>query len=136
MKKIYMTALCVLTLATPAIALAAVDTITTAQPTINNSESGDVGPETITFNPSPNVELSLFSTTVGYAITSANTLTNTTNGMEYATHHEATGYAQRTKTTAAQKGPAAAIAVGRAGVPGDGWTWMGGGDTTTQPTNP
>ena len=131
MKKIYITTLCILTLATaPTVIFAAADTINNTTPTINNS-AGTAGPATVTFTPSPSVELTLFSTVTGYAISSANTLTNTTNGMEYATHHEATGYAQRTKTTDPGKGPAAVTAVGLAGVPGGGWVWMGGGGTST-----
>jgi hypothetical protein len=126
MKKFYLLSACLLTLTfAPAAVFADADTIDGTTPTINNASG--TGPATVTFTPSPNVELSLYSTTVGYAVTSANVLTNTTNGMEYAAHHEATGYAQRTKTTDAQNGPAAATEVGLAGVPGTDWVWMGGG---------
>jgi len=129
MKKLSTTALCLWALAViPTTVFAAPDTVTNAAPTINENTTGLPG---ITFNPSPNVELSVTSEATGYAVTSANILTNETNGMEYAAHHEATGYAQRPKTTAAQEGPKATTDIGLAGIPGTDWTWMGGGGGTT-----
>jgi len=126
--KNYIMAMCVLAIAlVPAAGLAAVDTLTSDAPTINNNGTSPRGPATVTVSVSPNVEMSFWSTTTDYAVTSANTVTDITNGLEYATHNTATGYAQRTKTTDSGTGPAPVTGTGVGGLPGDDWTWMGSG---------
>lgn len=130
MKKSYMMTICILAMMTaPSVVFAAdvTDAITTATPTITNrgaSNTAVAGPASITFDPSPNVTLSLYSTILGYAVTSTNTLTSTTNGMEYAAHHEATGYAQRPKVATTIEAP---TGIGLGGLTDTDWVWMGGG---------
>jgi hypothetical protein len=83
--------------------------------------------EDFTFDSSPNVGVTIFTTATAYSITTANTLTglNLENGLEFGTLSTATGYAQRTKTTDAGVGPEAAAADNA--LPGSDWAWMGGG---------
>ncbi|RJQ70875.1 MAG: hypothetical protein C4519_19915 [Desulfobacteraceae bacterium] len=76
------------------------------------------------FDASPNVGLTVFTSDTAYSITAANNKTNEANGLEYGTLSSATGYAQRTKTTAASQGPEAADSA--TVLPGSDWAWMGG----------
>lgn len=86
------------------------------------------GGNPFTFDTSPNVSMEIVTSGVAYAITCTNTLTNTEVGNEYGTNHSATGYAQRQKTVAAgEMVPAPASELETFA----GWTWMGGGETTT-----
>ncbi len=78
----------------------------------------------LTFNPSPNVLIDIASTANSYAIQTANTVTDTTNGMEYGTLSTASGYAQRTKT--ADASTAIAPPSSDTALSGSGWKWMGG----------
>ncbi|MBV5330555.1 MAG: hypothetical protein JZU65_23485 [Chlorobium sp.] len=124
MKKLYLMALCTLTIiSVPAALFAAAATITVASPVFTQA-TGATGPATLAVTPSPNVEISVWSTTTAYTMTSANIVTNKTNGSEYGATNLSTGYAQRTKTTDADTGPAATT--GEVTLPGTGWTWMGG----------
>jgi hypothetical protein len=134
MKKFYMMTVCALAMITaPAAVLAATDTIKTDAAVINNDGAGQMGPATVPVAVSPNVAISLYSTVLGYAMTSTNNLTSVDNGMVYGAHHEATGYAQRAKTAAevTALAPAAPDAIGLAGITaaasGGTWEWMGGG---------
>ena len=81
----------------------------------------------LTYDASPNVGMSVTATTTDYCISSVNTLTNTENGIEYATTSAATGYAQRPKTTAA--GAAVVACDSATAIPSASdstWVWMGG----------
>ena len=80
-----------------------------------------------TYQPSPNVRLHIESNASNYAITAANDLTTTANGNEYATTSGATGYAQRTKTTAPGTDIPAPGVADPATLPGNNWGWVGGG---------
>lgn len=80
--------------------------------------------DTLNFNTSPSVLISIETTATDYAITSANDKTDTTNGMEYGTLSTATGYAQRTKITEDSSGDVTDPADSTS-LDGD-WTWMGG----------
>ena len=77
-----------------------------------------------TFASSPKVGISVFTSDNAYAITTANSLTDTSNGLEYGTLSTATGYALRTKTTARGVGPEDTDAVDT--LPGANWAWQGG----------
>ena len=77
-----------------------------------------------TFASSPKVGISVFTSDNAYAITTANSLTDTGNGLEYGTLSTATGYALRTKTLGRGVGPAPTTVVGA--LPGANWAWQGG----------
>jgi hypothetical protein len=85
--------------------------------------------EDFTFDSSPNVGVTIFTSATAYSITTANTLTgsNLENGLEFGTLATATGYAQRTKTTIAGQGPQAADADNDLPEGENEWQWMGGG---------
>jgi hypothetical protein len=128
MKKFNLISLWILAMMTiPAVAFAAPEILegtTAGNKVITDSGAGDG----LTFNPSPNVNINVTTDAVGYAMTSTNLLPNQTNGMEYAAHHEATGYAQRKKTGDSAEGAPATTGIGLAGIPTDAeWQWMGGG---------
>lgn len=123
MKRIFSTAIILSMMFCPAMAFAAADTLDSSSNTIGDGSHANGGPD-LEFDVSPNVEISAYVTVNAYAMTSANTLTNTDNGLEYGTLSSATGYAQRQKTTDADSGPAAATADNA--LPGSDWAWMGG----------
>jgi len=79
-----------------------------------------------TFSPSPSVGISIIASDTAYSIMSANSLTDTTNGLEYGTLSSATGYAQGTKTTAAGTGPSTTGQTSTALSTAVTWGWMGG----------
>lgn len=78
----------------------------------------------LTYNPSPSVLMAVKASPTAYAIKATNSLTDTSNGMEYGTTSAATGYAQRTKTVAAAT--AVPVPTDENNLDGTGWTWMGG----------
>lgn len=122
MKKIIQTFCFVGLLAIP-VAGAAVETLDGDNNVVTNSVDG--GGPGFTFDVSPSVEISFLSTASAYAIMSANTLTDTTNGVEYGTRHDSTGYAMRKKTTDAKIGPAPVTSATALPVDADEtWTWM------------
>ena len=123
MKKIIIGLFALSLLTAPAIVFGAADTLNGTGNTVGDGTHANGGPD-LTFDVSPNVEISVYVTTTAYAMTSANTLTDTTNGLEYGTTSGSTGYAQRPKTTAAGTGPAATTAA--TALPGADWAWMGG----------
>jgi predicted GNAT superfamily acetyltransferase len=79
------------------------------------------------FSPSPRVGVEIKTSASAYALTSANSLTSATNGMEYGTKNTAVGYALKTKTTAAgaltANGPTEPTDETTLG--GTGWIWQG-----------
>ncbi len=79
-----------------------------------------------TYSPSPNVGMNILSSATAYSIMAANSVTNTTNGMEYGTLNTATGYAQGTKTTLAGKGPSTTGQTSTTLSTDVTWGWMGG----------
>jgi len=97
-----------------------------AATTSSQTSTGDqVSVGTLKYNPSPSVGVSVASTDTDYAITTANSLTDTSNGMEYGTKSTSSGYAQRTKTTNRGTGPEATTDA-QALPTGGTWTWQGG----------
>ena len=89
--------------------------------TVADGSGGGAG---ITFEPSPNVNIGYTLATDGstFAIDTTNEKTTTSNGLEYGTASDTTGYYQRTKaaTTLAVPGSATKAAF-------SGWSYMGGG---------
>ena len=90
--------------------------------------TGVDGANTFTFSPSPRVGVEVKTSASAYALTSANSLTNQTNGMEYGTYNTATGYALKAKTTDAGTadgcGPTAPTDEDTLGGTGT-WNWQG-----------
>ena len=86
------------------------------------------GPD-FTFAPSPRVGITSATSTTAYSITTANSNTDDSSGMEYGCLSTNTGYSQRQKTTVAgtatANGPG--IATSETGLPGTGWNSIGGG---------
>ncbi|PXF58667.1 MAG: hypothetical protein C4B58_05855 [Deltaproteobacteria bacterium] len=86
------------------------------------------GATSFTFDPSPRVGIRVATSESAYAITAANSLTGTDNGMEYGTYNTATGYALKAKTTAAgteaANGPTAPTDEDTLGGSGT-WNWQG-----------
>lgn len=78
----------------------------------------------LTYTPSPGVGLAVSTSATNFSMTSANSLTDNVNGMEYGTLSTSEGYAQRTKTTTVNNGPAATTSA--TALPGASWGWVGG----------
>ena len=88
--------------------------------TVTDTNGGGAG---LTFEPSPNVNIGHTVNTDGstFAIDTTNEKTTTSNGLEYGTASDTTGYYQRTKTaTFAVPGANTKAAF-------SGWSYMGGG---------
>ena len=81
-----------------------------------------------TFDSSPKVGISIFTSDTAYAITTANSLTgaNNSNGQEYGTLSTASGYAQRDKSTDTGAGPVVTGAADTLPTTGGDWNWQGG----------
>lgn len=78
----------------------------------------------LTFTSSPNVSIATYAIDTAYAIMTTNTLTDTTNGMEYGTLSTDTGYSQRAKSidaATAIKGPTNEVTLS-----GSDWVAIGG----------
>lgn len=89
----------------------------------NNGTGGTLTMGAFTYNSSPSVSIVVFDSDSAYAIMATNIVTDTTNGMEYATTSAATGYAQKTKTTAVNT---ALSPLSTVDMPSGTWKWMGG----------
>ena len=124
MKKLIPVMLIALMMICPAVIFGAADTLNKNNNTIGDGNHTNGGDD-LEYNVSPNVEMSVYVTTSDYAMTSANTQTDTDNGKEYGCTSTGSGYAQRTKTKNKGEGPATVTAVDS--LPGEGWAWIGGG---------
>lgn len=85
--------------------------------------SGTTGPgPNMTYEPSPNVGMAASTSATNYTLVTANSLTDTTNGIEYGIDNNNPAYWQKTKTTAAGSGPTATTSA--TDLP-SGFTYMG-----------
>lgn len=83
----------------------------------------------MTFDSSPNVSISCFTSNTAYSLAATNILTNTTVGKSYGTLSVATGYASRDKVAGEYGDPGTAVVTVLSAVDaltGSDWTWMGG----------
>ena len=125
MKKILTIMFALMFMISPAVVFGAAQTLDSDNTTIGDGSHANGGPD-LTFNVSPNVEMSVYVTTTDYAITSANTQTDTDNGMEYGVLSTSTGYAQRQKSTDKTEGPETVTSATSLPSGGGTWAWMGG----------